>query len=259
MKIAMFNQKGGTAKTTSTINIGYNLSKKYKTLLVDMDSQANLSQGIYTKKESHKDRNIYSVLKNEIGIKDAILKTKFDNLDLIPSHLELTSIDLDFSNYLARELIIKKRISEVEDDYKFILFDCSPTMGIATLNVLSACDYLIIPIDVGIFSFEGINRIINLVNDIRNNTNSDLEILGTVLTRANKRTTLTKKCFEKMSEYFDSNQIFNTILSESVNIIRSQELSIPIELFDNKLEISRQYAKLTNEVIKKINERYENE
>lgn len=255
IKIAVFNQKGGTAKTTSTINIGYNLSKKFHTLLVDMDSQSNLSQGIFDRSISHLSKNIYKVLNNTIPIQDSILETKYKNLHLIPSNLELANIDIEFSNFIARESILKKNIIEIEDHYNFILFDCSPTIGIATLNVLSACDYLIIPIDVGVFSFEGINRILGLVQSVKNNINSDLEILGSVLTKANKKTSLTKQCYDKMSNYFDEECIFKTILTESVNVIRSQQNSMPIEVFDSKLQIAKQYTSLTNEIIRKIKER----
>jgi chromosome partitioning protein len=254
-KIAIFNQKGGTAKTTSTINIGYNLSKKYKTLLVDMDSQSNLSQGIYSRETSHLEKNVYNVLNDSIKIQDCILETKYKNLYLLPSHLELSNIDMELSNTLARETILRKKINSIQNDYYFMLFDCSPTIGIGTLNVLSTCDYIIIPIDVGVFSFEGINRIIRLVKDVQESVNPNLQILGSVLTKANKRTTLTDICFNKMYEYFDEKSVFKTILTESVNIIRSQDESIPIEIFDSKLQISKQYAKLTNELLIKLRER----
>lgn len=251
--IAIVNQKGGVAKTTTAINLGSSLVELgKKVLLIDMDPQANLTQGIGLKKQ---EQTIYGVLKGEVTFKEAIYKTDIipnnwrGQLDVLPSSIKLANAELELSGELGREKLLQGAYEETDRlGYDYILIDCNPSLGLLTVNSLSIADNILIPIEPSIFALDGIQQLLDVIKLIKKKINSDLNIMGVLLTRVDGRTNIAKDFEEDLKEIFNK-KVFNTMIHQNVKISEAQTEQLPINLFDKKARGAEEYYSLAKEVI----------
>lgn len=246
--IAICNQKGGVAKTTSAINLASYLAiENKKTLLVDLDPQSNATSGVGIDKHSVK-TSIYNVLHENDSLQSIILKTQINNLDIAPSSLELTGAEVELVNVMNREYRLKKAIESVKTNYDFIIIDCPPSLGLLTVNALAAADSLIIPIQCEYYALEGLSQLTGTVNLIRDNLNSELQIKGVLLTMADYRTKLTKEVIEEVKKFF-GNKVYKTIVPRSIKLTEAPGFGKPIALYDKSSIGAVAYQNLAKEVL----------
>ena len=248
--IAFCNQKGGVAKTTSAINIATYLSLNgKKTLLVDLDPQANATSGIGIDKSQIK-VNIYDVLHEHISLEQALLKTDIELLSIVPSNISLTGAEVELVNIMGREYRLKKAITEMKASFDFIIIDCPPSLGLLTINGLTAADSVLIPIQCEYYALEGLSQLIKTINLIRDNLNSALEIEGVLMTLADYRTNLTKEVISEVRQYF-GDKVYKTIIPRAVKLTESPGFGKPIALYDSNSIGAKKYEAVTLEMLKK--------
>jgi chromosome partitioning protein len=255
------NQKGGVGKTTTVLNLGASLARKgKKTLVIDLDPQANLSSGLgFTKqfdKESWNEteeapyKNIYDVLINQIPLSKVFVMTNQENLMLVPSHLSLAGAEIEMVNMLARETLLKKAISEFNEDIDYVLIDCPPSLGLLTINALTASDHLIIPIQCEYFALEGLGQLIETTKLIRG-INPTLQIGGVVLTMFDSRTRLSSNVVDDVREYF-KDKAFKTVVPRNVRLSEAPSFGQSIFEYDDSSTGAQAYNKLAKEFIKRF-------
>jgi len=246
--ISLVNQKGGVGKTTTAINLGASLAELEKeVLLIDIDPQGNLTQGVGFDTEKV-DNTIYEVLTTDINLEEAIYQTEFNNLDIVPSTIKLANTEIELSGEIGRETILSEKIRQANLDYDYILLDCSPSLGLLTVNSLSASNDLIIPIEPSYFSLEGLEQLINIIKLIRKKINEDLSIKGVLMTRVDGRTNIAEEFEKDLKEVF-GNKIFNTLIHQNVKIAEAQGEQVPINHYSRKAKGSKEYMKLAKEVV----------
>jgi chromosome partitioning protein len=255
------NQKGGVGKTTTVLNLGASLAKKgKKTLVIDLDPQANLSSGLgFTKqfdKESWNEteeapyKSIYDVLINEMPLSKVFVTTSQDNLMLIPSHLSLAGAEIEMVNMLARETLLKKAISEFKEEFDYVLIDCPPSLGLLTINALTASDYVIIPIQCEYFALEGLGQLLETTKLIKG-INPSLQIGGVVLTMFDSRTRLSSNVVDDVREYF-KDKAFKTVVPRNVRLSEAPSYGQSIFAYDDKSTGAQAYDGLAKEFIKRF-------
>jgi len=255
--IAVVNQKGGVAKTTTAINLGSWLAEMGKNiLLVDIDPQANLTQGLGLNKE---DKTTYKILKEEVQFDEAIYESniKEDNwkgkLDIIPSSIELANAELEFSGEIGRETLLKEAFEESNlnqennEHYDYMIIDCNPSLGLLTVNALSLANSLIIPMEPSMFALDGIEQLMNVIKLIRKKINSKLTIEGVLLTRVDGRTNIGKEFEQELKEIF-GDKVFETIIHQNVALSNAQTEEVPINIYDQNAKGAKEYKKLAEEV-----------
>lgn len=252
IKIALLNQKGGVAKTTSAVNIASNLGElNYKVLTTDLDPQGNMGYnlGLDTENLTH---TIYDVLIKNSDIETSIHKTDF-NIDLLPSNLLLSNAELELSAKMNRESILKNAFMKADLDYDYCILDLPPNLGLLTLNGLACCDYVIIPLDTGIFSLAGINQLVSVIKLIKeNNLNPNLEILGVLLTKVDDRTNLSREMRSTLEDIFED-KIFESYIHENVKIPESQKVQKPMNFYLPNNRGNLEYKNLVKELINRVN------
>lgn len=252
--ISLINQKGGVGKTTTSINLSASLAiLGKKVLLVDLDPQCNATTGIGINKGDI-EKSIYNVLNNTCEIKEAILKTKYKNLSVLPANINLAGIDIEIrdnsradSTYLQAEQL-KKHVDQIRNDYDYIIIDCPPALGIITTNALTASDSVIIPVQCEFFALEGITQLLKAIMYTRENLNPSLAIEGVLLTMFDVRTNMSIEVVEEIRKYF-KDKVYNTIIPRLVRLTEAPSHGKPIIVYDPKSRGSEAYVNLAKEVI----------
>lgn len=250
-KIAIYNNKGGVGKTTSTINISYCLAKAgYKILIIDSDSQSNSTNTLITQKANLK-HSFYEAMKNQINVNDILVKLA-DNLFLLPNTIRSSILDIELIGEMARESILKELIKTISIELDYVLIDCSPSMSITNINNLVASDYYLIPCQLEHYCLEGIPNVYQFVNTIKR-INPDLKLLGCFGTFNDKRKIANKEILKNLQDFF-KDYFFNSVISDSVKVSEAPSHQKTIFEYDPKNRVSVEYVNLTNEIINRLKE-----
>lgn len=249
--IAIFNQKGGVGKTTTNINLSACLAMRgKKVLVVDIDPQGNTTSGIGLVKRKLQ-YTIYDVLVNkDFDISKAILHTKTKGLDILPASVDLAGAEIELVNLEGRERRLKKAIDKVKPLYDFVFVDCPPSLGLLTINSLTAVDSVLIPIQCEFYALEGVSQLMNTVEMVRKNMNPDIEIEGVILSMFDGRTNLSLQVVQEVKKYF-GRKVFNTIIPRNVRLAEAPSYGLPIIKYDPKSTGAKAYQQFAIELLKR--------
>ncbi len=248
--IAIANQKGGVGKTTTSINLAASLAVlEKKVLLIDADPQANATSGIGIDVESI-EIGTYQLLEHSNSAKEAIIKTETPNLDIIPAHIDLVAIEIELVDKKAREYMLKKALADIKNDYDYILIDCAPSLGLLTLNALTAADAVVIPIQCEYFALEGLGKLLNTIKSVQKIHNPELDIEGLLLTMYDARLRLSNQVVEEVQKHFN-NMVFQTIIQRNVRLSEAPSYGESIINYDASSKGANNYLSLAKEIINK--------
>ncbi|TMM53845.1 ParA family protein [Maribacter algarum] len=251
--IAIANQKGGVGKTTTTVNLAAALGVlEKKVLLIDADPQANATSGLGIDVDSI-ELGTYQLLEHTKTAEETILETSSPNVDLIPSHIDLVAIEIELVDKDEREYMMKKAITDLKNKYDYILIDCAPSLGLLTLNALTAADSVMIPIQCEYFALEGLGKLLNTVKSIQKIHNPDLDIEGMLLTMYDSRLRLSNQVVEEVRKHFED-MVFETVIQRNVRLSEAPSYGESIIKYDASSKGAANYLNLANEVVKKNKE-----
>jgi chromosome partitioning protein len=248
--IAIANQKGGVGKTTTTVNLAAALGVlEKKILLIDADPQANASSGLGIDIDAVT-AGTYQILEHTVSAKEAIQPTTSPNVDIIPAHIDLVAIEIELVDKEDREYMLKKSLDKIKDLYDYILIDCAPSLGLITLNALTAADSVIIPIQCEYFALEGLGKLLNTIKSVQKIHNADLDIEGLLLTMFDSRLRLSNQVVEEVRKHFNE-MVFATIIQRNTRLGEAPSYGESIIAYDATSKGAQNYISLANEVLKK--------
>ena len=248
--ISVANQKGGVGKTTTAINLSSSLAvAEQRTLVIDIDPQANSTSGLGYDKEAVK-KSVYDVLTNGTPITEALIKTDIEYLSLLPSHINLVGAEIELVSMLSREFILKNAIAAVDDLFDYVIVDCPPSLGLLTLNTLTAAHSVIIPIQCEYYALEGLGQLMNTIGLVQKQLNPTLEIHGILLTMYDGRLNLSRQVEQEARKYF-ADKVYETVITRNVRLSEAPSFGKPIILYDVDSTGAKNYLRFAEEVLSK--------
>jgi chromosome partitioning protein len=247
--ICIFNQKGGVGKTTTNINLcSYLAMQGKKVLTIDIDPQGNTTSGLgFDKKKIN--LSIYDLLTSDVSIKDTIKECELvNNLYLVPSTMELAGAEVELINKSNRENILKEKLKEIEDEFDYIFIDCPPSLGILTINALTAANSVLTPIQCEFYALEGVGQLVNTIQLVKKSLNKKLEIEGVILSMYDNRTKLCNEVVSEVKKYFND-KVYETTIPRNIRLAEAPSFGLPIMLYDDKCKGSEAYEELANEFL----------
>lgn len=249
--IAIINQKGGSGKTTTAVNLGAYLARLSKTvLLIDLDPQANST--IHLGLKPHEvEMSIYDIMMDEKSFSDIVLDTEVENLSIAPANINLSGVEIELAGIVGREMVLKDAVEEIKNGYDYILIDCPPSLGLLTVNALTIAKELIIPVQTEFFALEGMGKLFQTVEVVKKRLNRDLKITGIIPTMFDTRTNMSREVIEKIREYF-GDRVYKTMIRKNVRLAEASSHGKPIVLYDSHSTGAQDYEALSQEVDSRV-------
>ena len=247
--IAIANQKGGVGKTTTSVNLGACLARAgQKVLLIDTDAQGNATSGIGVRKHNI-ENDVYDVIVSELPIREAIMPTYIDNLDVVPATIQLAGAEIELTAQMAREKKLYDAVQDVKEEYDFILIDCPPSLGLLTINAFTASDSILIPVQSEYYALEGLSQLMNTIQLVQKHFNPDLQIEGVLMTMLDARTNLGNQVVEEVKKFFKE-KVYKTVIPRNVRLSEAPSHGMSIIDYDPRSRGAEEYEALAKEVLK---------